>query len=89
MTCVHLAKKDGVILNNGEIKLDVSKEEDWKAIIDHCPSGALTMDSRQMTVEEVLEEACKDAPLSFPELTVSELSHFLPFLTLTATQCFA
>ena len=62
MTCVHLAKKDGVILNNGEIKLDVSKEEDWKAIIDHCPSGALTMDSRQMTVEEVLEEACKDTP---------------------------
>lgn len=62
MTCVHLSKNGGIVEKNGEIKLDISKEEDWKYIIDNCPSMALTMDSRRMTVEEVLEEACKDAP---------------------------
>lgn len=61
-TCVHLSRNGGVTDNNGEIKLDVSKEEDWKYITENCPSVALTMDSREMTVEEVLEEACKDAP---------------------------
>lgn len=46
----------------GNIRLDVSKIENWKHIIDSCPSAALTMDSREMTAQEVVEEACKDAP---------------------------
>jgi pyruvate formate lyase activating enzyme len=51
-----------VYLKNGEIKLDVAKSENWEEIIDCCPSAALTMDSREMTVQEVVDEACKDAP---------------------------
>lgn len=47
---------------DGNIRLDVSKIENWKHIIDNCPSVALTMDSREMTAQEVVEEACKDAP---------------------------
>lgn len=62
MTCVHLSKEGGITEEGGQIKLNVSKIENWKHIIDNCPSGALTMDSKEMTVEEVLEEACKDAP---------------------------
>lgn len=61
-TCVHLAQNGGVYEQDGKIKLDVSKQEDWHHIIDHCPSAALTMDSKEMTVEQVLDEACKDAP---------------------------
>lgn len=62
MTCVHLSREGGIIEDDGQIRLDVSKIENWKYIIDNCPSGALTMDSREMSVEDVLEEACKDAP---------------------------
>lgn len=61
-TCVHKAKCGGVYLKDGKIKLDITKQEQWTEIIDSCPSSALAMDSREMTVEEVVEEACKDAP---------------------------
>ncbi|MFW5671827.1 MAG: glycyl-radical enzyme activating protein [Acetivibrio ethanolgignens] len=61
-TCVHLAENEGVKEINGKIKLDISKNENWHYIIDSCPSVALTMDSREMTVQEVVEEACKDEP---------------------------
>ena len=61
-TCVYLSENGGVTEEDGKIKLDVSKEEDWEHIIDSCPAVALTMDSRKMTVEEVVEEASKDAP---------------------------
>ncbi|MFW5646983.1 MAG: glycyl-radical enzyme activating protein [Acetivibrio ethanolgignens] len=61
-TCVHLAENEGVKEINGKIKLDISKNENWHYIIDSCPSAALTMDSREMTVQEVVEEACKDEP---------------------------
>lgn len=61
-TCVHLSENGGVKEVGGNIKLDVSKAENWHHIIDSCPSAALTMDSREMTVQEVVNEACKDAP---------------------------
>lgn len=61
-TCVHLSENGGVREIDGKIKLDVSKKENWHNIIDNCPSAALTMDSKEMTVQEVIEEACKDAP---------------------------
>ncbi|MFQ9516279.1 MAG: glycyl-radical enzyme activating protein [Eubacterium sp.] len=61
-TCIQKAKCGGMYLKDGKIKLDITKREDWMEIIDYCPSGALTMDSKEMTVEEVVEEACKDAP---------------------------
>lgn len=61
-TCVHLAKNGGVTEVDGKIKLDISKVENWHHIIDSCPAVALTMDSTEMTSQEVVEEACKDAP---------------------------
>lgn len=61
-TCIHEAKNGGVYFKDEQIKLDVTKQEDWKHIIECCPSGALTMDSREMTVEEAVGEACKDEP---------------------------
>ena len=62
-TCVHLAENGGVTEVDGKIKLDVSKVENWHYIIDSCPAVALTMDSTEMTSKEVVEEACKDAPM--------------------------
>lgn len=61
-TCVHLAENGGVTEVGGKIKLDVSKVENWHYIIDSCPAVAITMDSTEMTSQEVVEEACKDAP---------------------------
>jgi len=61
-TCVHTAKNGGVYEHDGNIKLDISKDENWEEIIDACPAVALTMDSREMTVEEAIEEASKDEP---------------------------
>ena len=58
--CANMAKNGGVYLDKEQIKLDVSKKEAWEKIIDSCPSAALEMDSREMTVEQVLDEACKD-----------------------------
>lgn len=60
--CVALSKNGGVKEIDGKIKLDISKEENWEEIVDECPAVALAMDSRKMTVEEVVEEAKKDAP---------------------------
>lgn len=61
-TCVHLAKNGGVTEVDGKIKLDISKKEDWEYIVDNCPANALAMDSKMMSVEEVLDEASKDKP---------------------------
>lgn len=48
--------------------MDISKDENWEEIIDACPAVALTMDSREMTVEEAIEEASKDEPFSNTEV---------------------
>ena len=57
-----MAKCGGVYLKGENIQLDVTKTENWDELIDGCPSCALAMDSREMMVEEVIEEACKDTP---------------------------
>jgi pyruvate formate lyase activating enzyme len=59
---VHLSENGGVKEVDGKIKLDISCIENWHYIIDNCPSVALTMDSKEMTVQEVVDEACKDSP---------------------------
>ena len=61
-TCVHLAENGGVREADRQIILDVKKKEDWERIVDNCPSKAISMDSRYMTADEVVEEACKDEP---------------------------
>lgn len=60
-TCLKLAKKGGVYLEEGKIRLCRDQAEPWEAIIDACPTGALAMDSREYTVGELVHEAEKDA----------------------------
>jgi len=47
---------------NERIKLDPTVAEDWEKIVYECPANALVMDSRWMSVEEVMNEIRKDIP---------------------------
>ncbi|MCD2348639.1 glycyl-radical enzyme activating protein [Clostridium guangxiense] len=58
--CVKLAKNNGVVFEDGNIKLNVDREENWKELIDNCPSRALMMDSQIQTVDEVIKEVMRD-----------------------------
>ena len=58
--CLDLSRDLGVSQRENRIHLDISCKEDWEEIIDACPGTALQMDSRDLTVEETLEEALKD-----------------------------
>ena len=60
-TCLRLARQGGVFEENGEIRLNRDVNDDWDAIIDACPSGAIVMDSRTYEPEELVEELLKDA----------------------------
>ncbi len=61
-TCVNMSKNGGVYEKYGQIKLDISKDENWEEIVDSCPAVALAMDSRKMSSDEVVTEALKDEP---------------------------
>lgn len=59
-TCVTKCKNKGFRWENGRILLNPKAEEDWDQLIYACPTGAIEMDSRTSTVEEVMEEIRKD-----------------------------
>lgn len=59
-TCVTKCKNKGFRRENGRILLNPKAEEDWDQLIYVCPTGAIEMDSRTSTVEEVMEEIRKD-----------------------------
>ena len=59
-TCLKIAKNGGVYLENGKIQLNRTRVDDWPAIIDQCPSGAIEMDSKLISVEELVDELMKD-----------------------------
>ena len=61
-TCCKLSIHGGMEDGQGGIRMDASKGEDWDTIIDQCPAGAISWDSREMTVDEVFAEALKDRP---------------------------
>lgn len=58
--CVKLSKNNGVVFEDGNIKLNIDRDENWDEIIDACPSGALMMDSQIQTVDEVIQEVMRD-----------------------------
>ena len=43
-----------------QIHIHPNRNENWNTIIDWCPTGAIAMDSREMSVEMVMEEIRKD-----------------------------
>ena len=59
-TCVALSQNGGCSCAEGKIRLNRTAEEDWDKLIYECPSGALEMDAKNMTVQEVMGEIRKD-----------------------------
>ena len=53
-------KNQGVTMENDQIHIHPNRNENWNTIIDWCPTGAIAMDSREMSVEMVMEEIRKD-----------------------------
>ncbi len=87
-TCLRLAENGGICEENGEIRLKKDREENWEALADACPTGAIAMDSRLWDPEELAAEVLKDQvffrkgggvtlsggePLAQPEFTLEVL----------------
>lgn len=58
--CLKLAKNNGVVLEDGKIKLNIDRDENWEEIINACPSSAFAMDSQIQTIDEIIKEVMKD-----------------------------
>ena len=58
--CIAKSKNQGVTMENDQIHIHPNRNENWNTIIDWCPTGAIAMDSREMSVEMVMEEIRKD-----------------------------
>lgn len=59
-SCVAASVNGGVRYENGSIVLDRKIKDNWKKIVDSCPTGALHYDSRLYTLTETVEEILKD-----------------------------
>lgn len=59
-SCIKKAKNHGVTLKNNIIKLNIKESENWKEIIDSCPTEAIVMDSKIFSVDDVVKEVMKD-----------------------------
>ena len=57
---IKMAKEQNLSLNPTKISGVCGRNENWNTIIDWCPTGAIAMDSREMSVEMVMEEIRKD-----------------------------
>ena len=58
--CLKHSVQGEVYKKNGKICLNKDRIDDWTAIIDACPSGAIVMDSKIYEPEELLNELLKD-----------------------------
>ena len=81
-SCLAMARHGGVRLDAGRIRLDSDRAEDWDAIVDECPTGAIAMDAREYTVSEIVQEAKKDMPFFRKEGGVT-ISGGEPFMQAT------
>lgn len=59
-TCAAQALASGARMVSGNVVLDTNAPEDWERLIDLCPSGALQMDSRVCSAEDVMKEIRRD-----------------------------
>lgn len=58
--CIARCKDQGITIEDEQIKLHINRDEDWNDLIEWCPTGALCMDSQEMSVDMVMEEIRKD-----------------------------
>ena len=60
-TCLSKSERGGVYLTpEKKIRLRRERDDNWDAIIDNCPTGAISMDARYYTVEQLVAEAERD-----------------------------
>lgn len=59
--CVSASMKGGCRLEENTIRLNPEAPEDWNRLIDLCPSTALRMDSRDISLHCLIEELEKDS----------------------------
>lgn len=59
-SCVEAACHGGVRRTDAGIAVDPAANENWDAILEACPTGALRWDSRDVTVDEVMEVILRD-----------------------------
>ena len=59
-TCAALARHGGAKMADGDVVIDRTADEDWAKLIDACPTGALRMDAREVTVSELMPELMAD-----------------------------
>lgn len=60
-SCVEACRDGGVVRLDHGVKIHPEANEDWDAVMDGCPTGALRWDSRDMTIDEVMAELRKDS----------------------------
>ena len=60
--CVELARCGGVQHTEAGLAIDPAAMEDWDAIMDACPTGALRWDSRDVRGDELMELIRRDMP---------------------------
>ena len=61
-SCVKAARSGGVSQTENGIRIDPRMAEDWNAVMDACPTGALRWDSRTISADELMHEIRKDKP---------------------------
>lgn len=59
-TCLKTCTGEGVTADERGIHVHKDREDDWDRIIYNCPTGAIAMDARTCTVQELVREAQKD-----------------------------
>lgn len=60
LSCVYASKQGAVRYVDHKICISRNAKEDWDAICDVCPTLALSMDAKEYTVEECVQEILKD-----------------------------
>ena len=60
--CAFAARNGGVRAGGDGMIVDPRAREDWDALMDACPTGALRWDSRDVSADELMAELMRDAP---------------------------
>ncbi len=58
--CAEISRKGGVKEEQGVLRVDRTKCDEWDRIIEECPSGAFVMDARYYSSDELMKELLKD-----------------------------
>lgn len=59
-SCLKAAVHHGVYVKDEKICINPTAVEDWNHIIDECPTGAITRDTRVFDADELVKELLKD-----------------------------